>query len=79
MQWSGSWVNENETSTLSLADPQRVGFYVRQEKKGISTEVMHLVNMKFEEKKILKVLILLLSNGVKFCPVASGLWKQSSG
>lgn len=51
------------------------------EKKGISSEVMHLVNRKFEEKKNLKVLILLLSNGVKFCPVASVLclWKQPSG
>lgn len=51
MQWSGSWVNEKETSALSLADLQRVGFYARQ-KKGISNEVMHLVNRKFEEEKI---------------------------
>lgn len=51
MQWSGSWVNEKETSALSLADLQRVSFYARQ-KKGISNEVMHLVNRKFEEEKI---------------------------
>lgn len=59
----------------------RVGFYARQEKKGISNEVMHLVNMKFEEKKNLKVLICLLSNAIKFCPVASVLclWKQTNG
>lgn len=41
---------------------------------------MHLVNMKFKEKNHhkLKLLILLLSNEVKFCPVASVLCFWSS-
>lgn len=34
MQWSGSWVNENEISALSLADLQRVGFYGRREERN---------------------------------------------
>lgn len=48
--WSGSCVDESETSALPHADLQRAGFHAGQEKKGISNEVMQLVNTKKKKK-----------------------------
>jgi len=77
--WSGSWVGESETSALPHADLQRAGFHAGQEKKGISNEVMQLVNTKMRKNQ--KVLMLSLSSRVKFCPFACVLCllKCSSG
>lgn len=47
---------------------RRVGFYARQEKKGISNEVMHLVNMKFEEKKKSEGFNMLVKQCYKILP-----------
>lgn len=48
--WSGSCVDESETSALPHADLHRAGFHAGQEKKGISNEVMQLVNTKKKKK-----------------------------
>lgn len=63
MPWSGSCVDESETSALPHADLQRPGLHAGQEKKGISNEVMQLVNTK-KMRKNQKVLILSLSSRV---------------
>lgn len=66
MPWSGSCVDESETSALPHADLQRAGFHAGQEKKGISNEVMQLVNTKKKktQRKNQKVLILSLISRV---------------
>lgn len=66
MPWSGSCVDESETSALPHADLQRAVFHAGQEKKGISNEVMQLVNTKKKktQRKNQKVLILSLISRV---------------
>lgn len=81
--WSGSCVDESETSALPHADLQRAVFHAGQEKKGISNEVMQLVNTKKKkntEKKSEGFNTLINQQG-EFCPFAYVLClaKCSSG